>query len=205
MNGTCGQYWKAVCGFGTNVETETVSAAGEVITPAACEAEGKMTYTSDAFKNSAFKVQTMTVVIPKYPTTFKDKNCKYKIKDNLTAVVSGPAKKTLTKVTIPDTITVQGKEMKVVGIAENAFKDMSKLATVTIGKNVKDIGKNAFSGCKKLKTITINSELLTSKTVKSNAFKGIYAKATIKVPKAKKKEYLKFLYKKGVPETAKIK
>ena len=185
-------------------ETETVAVTCK-IKEATTKKDGSKVYTSKAFKNKAFKVQTKTIVIPKYPATYEDKNCKYKIKDNLTAVVTGPAKTTLTKVTIPDTITVQEKEMKVVGIADNAFKGLKKLNTVTIGKNVKDIGKNAFSGCGKLKTITIKSELLTKSSIKSTAFKGINAKATIKVPKAKKKEYEKFLYKKGVPKTAKIK
>ena len=41
--------------------------------------------------------------------------------------------------------------------------------------------------------------------VKSGAFKGINAKATIKCPRGKKDEYRKILQKKGVPKTAKFK
>ena len=82
---------------------------------------------------------------------------------------------------------------------------MTKLTTLTIGKNVKTIGKNAFSGCKKLKTITLKTSLLTAKTVGANAFKNIYKKATFKCPKKKVSEYKKLLIKKGAPKTCKFK
>ena len=44
----------------THVETETVSATSEVTTPPTCEAMGKTTYTSAAFTNTAFAVQSKT-------------------------------------------------------------------------------------------------------------------------------------------------
>ena len=56
-----------------------------------------------------------------------------------------------------------------------------------------------------MKTITIKSTLLTKSNVKSGAFKGINAKATVKCPKKQLKDYQKFLPGKGVPKTAKIK
>lgn len=88
-------------------------------------------------------------------------------------------------------------------IADNAFKGCKKLTKVTIPEGVTTIGKNAFNGCKVLKTITIKSTAL--KKVGAKAFKGISAKAKIKVPKEQKKTYEKLLKKKGVPKTAKIK
>ena len=94
---------------------------------------------------------------------------------------------------------------KLVSIGGNAFKGCTALTKVTIGASVNSIGKSAFGGCKKLKTITIKSTLLTKKNVKSGAFKGIAANATVKCPKAKVKDYQKFLPGKGVPKTAKIK
>ena len=122
-----------------------------------------------------------------------------------TATVTGVSNANISKVTIPDKVKVSGKTYKVIKIDANAFKGLKKLKTVTIGKNVKEIGKNAFNGCKNLKTITIKSTLLTKSSVKSNAFKGIAAKATVKCPKNKLKAYKKFLPGKGVPKTAKIK
>lgn len=94
---------------------------------------------------------------------------------------------------------------KVTQIADNAFENNKKITKVTISSKVKKIGKQAFYGCKKLKSITIKTTKLTSKNVGNNAFKGIYAKATIKVPKRKFKSYKKLLKARGVGKKAKIK
>jgi len=50
-----------VCTECNETETETVNATGEVTKPASCESKGKTTYTSEAFTNNAFEVQTETV------------------------------------------------------------------------------------------------------------------------------------------------
>ena len=76
---------------------------------------------------------------------------------------------------------------------------------MTIGKYITAIGTKAFYGCKKLKSITIKTTKLTSAKVGSKAFKGTHKKAVLKVPKSKLKSYKKFLGKKGVAKTAKIK
>ncbi len=82
-------------------------------------------------------------------------------------------------------------------IGNGAFYKCTALTAITIPKNVKKIGKQAFYGCKNLKTITIKTAKLKSSTVGSNAFKGIYSKATIKVLKSKKTAYQKLLKSKG--------
>ena len=46
---------------GSHVETETVTAIGQVTTPATCTTAGKTTYTSAAFVNEAFAIQTKVV------------------------------------------------------------------------------------------------------------------------------------------------
>ena len=83
-------------------------------------------------------------------------------------------------------------------ISDKAFYKCTALAKITIPSKVKKIGKQAFYGCKKLKSITIKTTKLTSKNVGSSAFKGIYAKATIKVPKSKLAAYKKLFKSKGV-------
>ena len=62
-----------------------------------------------------------------------------------------------------------------------------------MGKNVTSIRSKAFYGCRQLKSITIQTKKLTMKNVGSKAFKGISAKAVIKVPKAKVKSYERIL------------
>ncbi|MBE5871877.1 MAG: hypothetical protein E7294_11540 [Lachnospiraceae bacterium] len=108
-------------------------------------------------------------------------------------------------VTIPATITVDSITYKVTGIADNAFAKNKKLKKAVIGVTVEKIGKKAFYGCKNLKSITIKTTSLTAKNVGKNAFKGIYAKAKIKVPKAQKKNYEKILKKKGIGKEVKVK
>ncbi|MBD5106183.1 MAG: leucine-rich repeat protein, partial [Lachnospiraceae bacterium] len=76
---------------------------------------------------------------------------------------------------------------------------------ITIPSKVNKIGSKAFYGCKKLKKITIKTTKLTKKKVGSQAFKGIAAKATIKVPKKKLSAYKKMLRARGVGAKAKIK
>lgn len=106
-------------------------------------------------------------------------------------------------VNIPASVTVGGVKANVTAIGNNAFKKAKKkLTKVAIGANVTSIGKKAFAGCKKLKKITIKSKKLAS--VGTKAFKGINKKAVIKVPKAKKKAYVKLLKNKGQAKSVKI-
>jgi hypothetical protein len=90
-------------------------------------------------------------------------------------------------------------------VGDKAFYNCKKLTKITLPKNVTKIGKQAFAKCKSLKTITIKSAKLTKSRVGSKAFKGINAKATIKVPKNKLKVYKSFLKSKGIGSKVKIK
>lgn len=108
----------------------------------------------------------------------------------------------VSKLVIPSVVTVEGKIYQVTAIGSNAFKNCKKLKTVVIGKGVTSIGAKAFNGCKALKKITIKSTKL--KKVGKSAFKGIHAKAVIKVPKAKMKAYQKLLKKKGQGKKVRI-
>lgn len=94
---------------------------------------------------------------------------------------------------------------QVTSIAAKAFANNKKLTKIVIPASVRSIGKQAFSGCKNLKTIVIQTPYLTKKSVGIKAFKGIHAKATIKVPKKQKKAYQKLLKTKGLGKKVKIK
>lgn len=139
-------------------------------------------------------------------TKVTDKKSKavYKVNGNKT-VEYNKADKKAKKATVPSTITVNGVKYQVTSIAAKAFANNKKLTKVVIPASVRSIGKQAFSGCKNLKSITIKTTYLTKKSVGAKAFKGIHAKATIKVPKKQKKAYQKFLKTKGIGKGVKIK
>ena len=107
--------------------------------------------------------------------------------------------------TIPSTVKLKGIKCQVTSIAAKAFKGDTKVKTVVIPSTVRKIGKEAFAKCKNLKKITIKTAYLSSKKVGANAFKGIHAKATIKVPKKQKKAYQKLLKARGVGKKVTVK
>jgi hypothetical protein len=93
----------------------------------------------------------------------QDSNCCYEIvsKKKKTVKVTGIQNKKITNLKIPAKIKYKGKSYKVVAVADNAFKNNSKIKTVSIGNNVKTIGDNAFANCIKLKKVTIGKNVTT--------------------------------------------
>lgn len=70
-----------------------------------------------------------------------------------------PAKKNLSKVTIPATVTSDGITYKVTSIGNKAFYKNVKLKSVTVGNNVTSIENYAFYGCKNMSTLKIGSRV----------------------------------------------
>ncbi len=120
-----------------------------------------------------------------------------------TAALTAPAKTGASALKIPDTIYVNGKNYKVTEISAGACSGMSKLTTLTLGKNIKTIGAGAFAGCTRLKKITFTGTALSK--AGANAFTDAKAKATVTCPKAKLAKYQKLLKKAGLSETARFK
>ena len=136
------------------------------------------------------------------PTEVEGGGLKYRLSSGK-AIVTGPSKKTAKTLSIPDQVNVGGWIYPVTEIRASAFKNMKKLTSVTIGKNVKTIGKNAFSGCSKLKKITLKTTAL--KKVGSAAFKGIAKSAVFTCPAKKLTSYKKLLKKGNPPSGVKYK
>ena len=113
-------------------------------------------------------------------------------------------KKTRTSLTIGKTVKIGGVSYKITGIDSSAFANASKLKSVTIGSNVRRIGAKAFYNCKSLAKVTVNTSKLTDKNVGANAFKGIKATCTFKVPKAKISAYKKLFKAKGAGAKIKV-
>ena len=131
-------------------------------------------------------------------------NLKYKVTSTSAKTVSVAKKVKSTKsVTIPATIKISGKSYKVTAIGASVWKNDKTIQTITVGNNVQTIGANAWNGAKNLKKITIKGSSL--KKVGSNALKGIYKKAVIKVPSSKKAAYKKILKGKGQKKTVVVK
>ena len=144
--------------------------------------------------------------LPKAGTIYKTKTLEYKVtasSDKVKTVSVQNLKNSKAKaITVPATIKIGKYTYKVTEIAPKAFRKKVKLASVTIGTNVRKIGKNAFEGCKKLKKVTIKSKVL--KSVGKQALKGIYKKAKVSVPKKQYKAYVKLFKKAKTAKSVKI-
>ena len=173
--------------------TKAGSTASVIIT-------GKGNYVGTAIQN--FEI----AAVPAKGKVYTVGSLKYKVTKsaykNGTVSVYAPTKKTLTSVTVPATVKINGYTFRVTAIGNNAFSGCTKLKSVKIGSKVTSIGKQAFNGCKALTSMTISTNAL--KTVGSSAFKGISAKAVIKVPAAKLSAYQKLLKGKGQKASVKI-
>lgn len=87
------------------------------------------------------------------------RNVKYRIHTKNSVTVTGVKNKKITKLRIPDTVTIDGRLYKVVKIEKKAFKKKKKLKTAIIGNYVKEIGNESFSQCKNLKKIQFGTGL----------------------------------------------
>ena len=157
--------------------------------------------------------------------SFKVGTNKYKVTGQNAVSYTGTTNKKATKITIGNTVSYKGVTYKITSVAAKALRNHGKVTQVAIGNNVTSVGTSAFEGCKVLKKVTIGSKVTTLgsntfknckklsnitlkttklKTVKGNAFKGIYAKAKIHVPSSKLKAYKKLLKNKGQGSKVKI-
>ena len=174
------------------------------------------------YKGTVTKSFTITV---KKGTSHKVGSYQYKVTGTSTVSLTGVKNKKVTKVKVPKTVKIGGKDFKVTAIGSRAFKNNKKITSVEIGDNVKiigasafegctklskvtfgrgitEIGGNAFKDCKKLGTITIKSEKL--KKVGRNVLKGIKPTAKIKVPAKKLPAYKRLFKNKGQSRKVKI-
>ena len=221
-----GKVTKAATATANGVKTYTCTVCGAKKTeaiPASGSLAAGTKLTSGSGKYQVAKNKTVVYTgaakktkTVKIPATIRVKGVTYKV----TAIGANAFKgnKTVTKVTM-------GSNIKTIG--KNAFYGCTKLKSVTIGKNVDTIGVQAFANCtsltaitipakvnkigakafyksKKLKKVAVKTTKLTTKKVGKLAFKGIYAKASIKVPKSKLKTYKKLLKARGISSKAKV-
>jgi hypothetical protein len=82
-------------------------------------------------------------------------------------------------VTIPSTVTFNGKTFTVVSIGEYAFRDCSQLTSVTIPSTVKTIKSYAFYNCSQIAGINIPASVTA---IGEGAFEGCAAISSLLIP-----------------------
>lgn len=101
-------------------------------------------------------------------------------KDALIAAVARDASyATLTEVTVPATITVDGAELDVTKISQQAFQECKSLAKINIGQKVETIEKWAFYGCTGLREVVLPQSLTT---IMASAFSGCSTLEIVEFP-----------------------
>ena len=71
--------------------------------------------------------------------------------------------------TLPNIVEANGKEYRVSGIQNGAFKNKTRIESVSLGSSIQTIGKNAFAGCSRLKTVSRGNGV---RTIGDAAFSG---------------------------------
>lgn len=100
-------------------------------------------------------------------------------------------KGTVKKLVIPKKVVYKGIRFNVAAIDDRAFYKNRKIRRALIGTNIQSIWKMAFYGTKQLRYIDIRTKKL--KAIGKKAFIGIYPAAKIKIPRTRKKKYIKLL------------
>ena len=83
------------------------------------------------------------------------------------------------EVTIPSEVAIEGKTLKVVTVAEEAFLDCKDLSKVTIPEGVETIEECAFASCEKLPSLQLPQGL---KVIGEQAFAWCYALSSVNIP-----------------------
>ena len=120
---------------------------------------------------------------------------KYKV-NNDTAVLTGVAKKTYTKLVIPETVEISGTTYNVTSVANGAFSGCKKLRYITIGSNVTSIGVSAFNNCHNLKKVTFSGTAITS--IGKGAFRGVSRNIKFIIPAAQLTSYQQMIEASGI-------
>ncbi|MDO4401077.1 MAG: hypothetical protein Q4D27_09050 [Coriobacteriia bacterium] len=169
---------------------------------AAVVALGMGAFAQQAYAEDAVALgKTASVTYKNVKFTFKNKS----LKTEGVTLVKVKELKSVSKITVPNTVKLNGHVYKVYSIDAKAFKG-TKAKTIVLQANAKSklskIKANAFKGSKATKLIIKNKKLVKSNVAK-NWLKGSKIK-TVKAPSAKVKLF-KSLSKKAYSGKASVK
>ena len=220
------------CVHQVNSTTDGVRPAMTVSLEASCVTFAG-TVSSNGSSSEPGGSDTDTALVKK-GSTYKVSGMKYKVTALATANEAGTATlvkaKNASSVTVPASIKLaDGRAYDINSVAKGAFKGLSKVTTVALGKNVatvaggvfsdleklsrvtlgasvKKVGEGAFSNTPRLAQVTVEGTLLKQKSSVAGMLKGSELKQalTVKAPKSMKTTYKKVFTKKNLKSPKKV-
>lgn len=103
---------------------------------------------------------------------------KYGLKDD-EAIVPGQPIMISGDITIPETITYDGKNYRVTFVSNFAFYNCNKITSVIFPNSITDIGNNAFRNCSNLLSVTLSNQLTY---ISTNTFSNCTSLTSIIIP-----------------------
>lgn len=83
------------------------------------------------------------------------------ISDTSVSVAVDPDNKTMTSITLPESVQIDGKKYSVTTIAAGGFENQTQLTSIKLPQTVTAIESRAFYGCSGIKSIDLHDGLLT--------------------------------------------
>lgn len=94
------------------------------------------------------------------------------------ATITGLADSSVTDIVIPDSVTVDGVECKIVAIDGTPFKGNTQITSVSVGENITAIKAESFRGCTSLKNVKIKG----GTSIGDNTFRDCKAIESVSLP-----------------------
>ena len=146
---------------------------GAAITPEAAPTKEGYSFSGWSDIPSTMPAKDVTITGSFTQVDYEIEGIKYEVSGNDVSIIE--ADDTSGDVKISSTVVINDKTYTVTSIANGAFKNNTKMTSVTIPNSVTSIGDNAFNGCSKLSEISIGSAVTT---IGSKAFANIKPVAT---------------------------
>lgn len=146
--------------------------------PSRLQAGTNQYYYIATINGKTYKSDTISVQVSQVNNLYTVNNITYEKKSNNTLTIKQCSPSLSGEVILPDIITINGSNYKVVGIEDNALNGCSKITKLNISNGITYIGNTAFNNCKNLQSVTIPS---TINSIKNNVFNGCSSLKNISV------------------------